>query len=174
MPRFLNANSRLILVAIEILTGEVPLGHIEYVDFIQLVVRMDVRPERPGDNDSSEISDSLWSLAEICWAKDPQRRPTALTACDTIHGLLPIPRLKVPLSPRGNGATSAVPATDGSHSTSVSLDNSTVPSSPESSAPSPAEIISAIFDSGNAGAGSKWAPESYPRIADRWPTCKCR
>jgi hypothetical protein len=68
----------------EILTGKVPLGHIAYVDFILLVVDKDVRPERPDDDEPFAISDRVWSLAEACWAKYPQDRPTALAVCDII------------------------------------------------------------------------------------------
>jgi hypothetical protein len=71
----------------EILTGKVPLGHIAYADFIPLVVKLDVRPERPDSDQPFTVSDSLWSLAEACWEKAPQNRPTASMVCDTIASL---------------------------------------------------------------------------------------
>jgi hypothetical protein len=58
------------------------------VDFVQLVVNMNVRPERPEHDQFSRISNSLWSLAEACWVKPPQHRPTASAVCDTIARLL--------------------------------------------------------------------------------------
>ena len=45
---------------------------------------MDVRPEPPDDDDTPQLSDAVWKLAEICWVKDPKRRPTASAVCDTI------------------------------------------------------------------------------------------
>jgi len=77
-------------VPAKILTGKIPLGHVAYVDFIPLVVKEDVRPERPDDDDDDSfmIPDDLWSLIEACWARLPKTRPTALAVCDTIAGLL--------------------------------------------------------------------------------------
>ena len=34
------------------------------------------------------ISNSLWSLAESCWAKTPQSRPSAIAICDAICSIL--------------------------------------------------------------------------------------
>ena len=70
------------------MTGQVPLGHIEYTDFLHLVVDLDVRPERPEDDMPFKISNDLWSLAESCWAKLPENRPTAIAVCDAISSLL--------------------------------------------------------------------------------------
>jgi len=46
---------------------------------------VDVRPEPPDDDDTPQLSDAVWKLAEICWVKDPKRRPTASAVCDTIR-----------------------------------------------------------------------------------------
>ena len=69
---------------------EIPLGHINYADFFELVVRQDVRPERPDDEDedASQLSDAVWELAERCWVKDPKLRPIASVVCDTLLHLL--------------------------------------------------------------------------------------
>lgn len=65
-------------------TGEIPLGHITYTDFIELVVRLDVRPERPGAKESPYLTDAVWELAEQCWLKDPTWRPNANVLCDIL------------------------------------------------------------------------------------------
>ena len=67
---------------------EIPLGHINYADFFELVVRQDVRPERPDDEEVLQLSDAVWELAERCWVKDPKLRPTASAVCDTLSHLL--------------------------------------------------------------------------------------
>jgi WD40 repeat protein len=72
----------------EIFMNEIPLGHINYVDFIDLVVQRDVRPERPDDEDAPQLSDAVWELAERCWVKDPKLRPIASAVCDTLLHLL--------------------------------------------------------------------------------------
>jgi serine/threonine protein kinase len=71
---------------LQIYTNEAPLGHV--VDFIELVVQRDVRPERPEDDETPHLSDAVWALAEQCWVKDPKQRPTAIAVCDTISHLL--------------------------------------------------------------------------------------
>jgi WD40 repeat protein len=54
------------------------------VEFIQLVVREDVRPERPDDEDAPYLSDAIWELATKCWMKEPKHRPTISTVCDSL------------------------------------------------------------------------------------------
>lgn len=89
---------------------EVPLGDVDHSQFIELVVRNDVRPERPDDEDDEErapqLTDAVWELAEQCWVKDPKNRPTADTLCDSIVLLLEnrdnnlqSPQLLLPRSP---------------------------------------------------------------------------
>lgn len=68
----------------EIYVNEIPLGGLNYVQFIELVVRQDLRPKRPRDKDAPYLSDFIWRLAEKCWVKDPRQRPTAVVLCDTI------------------------------------------------------------------------------------------
>jgi hypothetical protein len=70
---------------------EVPLGDVPHTQFVELVVRNDVRPERPDEEDadcSSQLTDAVWDLAVQCWAKDPKKRPTADLLCDAIIHLL--------------------------------------------------------------------------------------
>jgi hypothetical protein len=73
---------------------EVPLGDVDHSQFIELVVRNDVRPERPDDEDdedsASQLTDAVWELAEQCWVKDPKKRPTADALCDSVAHLLEI------------------------------------------------------------------------------------
>ena len=74
--------------AFKIYTDEIPLGHITYADFIELVVQRNVRPEWPDDEDAPKLSDAIWEFAKACWVKDPQKRPTAMAVCNTISHLL--------------------------------------------------------------------------------------
>jgi WD40 repeat protein len=62
----------------------VPLAHIIHAGFFELVVRRNVRPERPNADDAPQLSEALWKLAERCWAEDPRRRPTASDICNTL------------------------------------------------------------------------------------------
>ena len=73
---------------IEIYTNEIPLGHINYADFIELVVQRNVRPEWPDDEDAPQFSDAVWELAKSCWIKEPKERPTAAALCTTVSHLL--------------------------------------------------------------------------------------
>jgi WD40 repeat protein len=51
------------------------------------VARLDVRPERPSEEDSPYLLDGVWELAEQCWVKDPTKRPTANMVCDILARL---------------------------------------------------------------------------------------
>ena len=72
----------------KIYTKEIPLGHIAYGDFLELVAGQDARPDRPDEDEAPELSDDLWDLARSCWAKEPLLRPTAEGVCETISHLL--------------------------------------------------------------------------------------
>jgi hypothetical protein len=69
-------------------TNDTPLGHIAYADFLGLVVGEDVRPERPDEDEASNLCDEIWELARKCWEKEPLLRPTAESLCETISHLL--------------------------------------------------------------------------------------
>ena len=66
---------------------EIPLGHVNHMDLIDLVVHRDVRPERPDCEEAPQLSDAVWGLAEKCWVKDPKSRPTVGVVCDTLARL---------------------------------------------------------------------------------------
>jgi len=72
----------------EVHTNEIPLGHIEYSDFVELIVNQDIRPERPDGDEAPQLTDDSWQLAELCWKKDPVSRPNVGTVCDTMSRLL--------------------------------------------------------------------------------------
>ncbi|KZP30555.1 kinase-like protein, partial [Athelia psychrophila] len=63
----------------EVFTDEIPLGHIDYGDFYELVIQRDLRPERPEDAKIKRrgLSDAMWDLAQRCWKKSANERPTA-------------------------------------------------------------------------------------------------
>ncbi|KAJ6595916.1 kinase-like domain-containing protein [Mycena sp. CBHHK59/15] len=68
----------------ELCTDENPFSSVAYGDFIELVFRLVVRPNRPDVDDFPKLGDSLWSLAERCWVADPKARPTAPNIHDAI------------------------------------------------------------------------------------------
>jgi WD40 repeat protein len=76
------------LTSCKIFTHEIPLGHIHHTDFIELVVRQGVRPERPDGEDAPQLSNPIWELAEQCWAKNPISRPTASAISDILSRLI--------------------------------------------------------------------------------------
>ena len=51
------------------------------------MVKQDVRPEQPDDEDVPQLSDAIWALAEKCWVKEPKDRPTASTVCDCLSDM---------------------------------------------------------------------------------------
>ena len=67
--------------------NETPFSELSFSEFVELVVRQDVRPERP-DAEGSQLSDAVWRLAEKCWVKDPKHRLSASAICDTLSHLL--------------------------------------------------------------------------------------
>ncbi|KAJ7351218.1 kinase-like protein [Mycena albidolilacea] len=72
----------------EVYTGEIPMSTIPYADFIELVFRFGVRPDRPEEDECPRMNDGIWDLAERCWNKDPKARPTARQIHDTIELLM--------------------------------------------------------------------------------------
>ena len=69
---------------------ETPLAHLPPMYFIDLVVERNVRPERPKEDGvkCQGFSDGLWSIAECCWVKEPNRRPNANNLCDNMERCL--------------------------------------------------------------------------------------
>jgi len=67
-----------------------PLGHIPETHFVELVVDRNVRPERPLKEDvqCKGLSDDLWRIAERCWVKEPNDRPSAAILCDEMERCL--------------------------------------------------------------------------------------
>jgi WD40 repeat protein len=72
----------------QIYANGMPLSELSFSEFVELVVRQDVRPKRPDDEDAPQLSDSIWELAETCWVKDSKQRPTASAVCDVLSHLL--------------------------------------------------------------------------------------
>jgi WD40 repeat protein len=72
----------------QIYTNEIPLSALSFSEFVELVVRQNVRPERPDDEEAPQLSDRIWDLAETCWVKNAKERPTAATLCTTVSHLL--------------------------------------------------------------------------------------
>jgi hypothetical protein len=64
------------------------MSTIPYGDFIELVFRFGVRPDRPEEDECPRMNDGIWDLAERCWNKDPKARPTARQIHDTIQLLM--------------------------------------------------------------------------------------
>ncbi|KAF8153325.1 kinase-like domain-containing protein [Crassisporium funariophilum] len=83
----------------EIFTGEIPLGHLAYADYINLVVHHDVRPERPEEEDSAELTDEVWDVAVRCWQKDVKARPDAASLCDEMERCVMLPKHVFATSP---------------------------------------------------------------------------
>jgi hypothetical protein len=72
----------------EVHTNEIPLGHIEYSEFVELVANQNIRPERPHSDEAPQMTDDNWQLADFCWGRDPLSRPNIGTVCDTMSRLL--------------------------------------------------------------------------------------
>lgn len=77
------------LICDQLYTDEIPLFSVPYADLIDLVVRREVRPERPEEEDRGRLlPDKVWELAEQCWVTDPHKRPTATQIHDAIKHML--------------------------------------------------------------------------------------
>ncbi|KAJ7924176.1 kinase-like protein [Mycena leptocephala] len=65
-------------------TDEIPMFAVPFGDFIELVFKLGVRPDRPDEDEGRQMSDGIWALAERCWDKDPKARPTATQTINII------------------------------------------------------------------------------------------
>ncbi|KAF7358835.1 Kinase-like protein [Mycena sanguinolenta] len=72
----------------ELYTDEVPMAMVSHGDFIEVVFRLGVRPDRPDEDECPRMNDGIWGLAERCWAKDAKVRPTARQLHDSIKELM--------------------------------------------------------------------------------------
>ncbi|KAJ6562386.1 kinase-like domain-containing protein [Mycena capillaripes] len=69
-------------------TDEIPMSAVPFGDFIELVFKLGVRPDRPDEEEGRQMGDDIWALAERCWDKDPKARPTARQIYDSINIIL--------------------------------------------------------------------------------------
>ncbi|KAJ7622505.1 kinase-like domain-containing protein [Roridomyces roridus] len=76
----------------ELYADEIPLSTIAYADFIEMVFKLDARPERPEEDECPQLTDGIWDLAEQCWREDARFRPTARHVHDMIKILMTRPR----------------------------------------------------------------------------------
>ncbi|KAF7362565.1 Kinase-like protein [Mycena venus] len=72
----------------ELYTNEIPLVMVAYGDYIELVVRSGIRPQRPDPHECPRLKDPLWELAQSCWAGDAKARPTATNLHHTISRMI--------------------------------------------------------------------------------------
>ncbi|KAJ7915070.1 kinase-like domain-containing protein [Mycena leptocephala] len=79
------------MTLVELYTDEIPFSSfslISHWDFIDMVVNREQRPRRPECQDGRRMTDTLWDLAEKCWLKDAQTRPTSTEIHDTITRIM--------------------------------------------------------------------------------------
>jgi tetratricopeptide (TPR) repeat protein len=72
----------------QLYTDESPLAGIAHTDFIELVFRLGVRPERPDVDEVPRLTDPLWNLAEQCWIHKAKERPIIAKIHDTIVDIM--------------------------------------------------------------------------------------
>ncbi|KAJ6556800.1 kinase-like domain-containing protein [Mycena vulgaris] len=128
----------------ELYTDEIPLSSIAFNDFVEVVLRMGVRPERPDPEDIPRLTDSLWDLAQSCWTTEPRARLTARHVHDTLAHL--IKDMNRRAAQMRSYSTSIVSTNPSGHSQTSSSTLSGAP--PPSSAPP-----QSISHSGSATAG---------------------
>ncbi|KAJ6530021.1 kinase-like domain-containing protein, partial [Mycena vulgaris] len=83
----------------ELYTDENPLSSIAPADFIELVFRLGVRPDRPEIEDVPKLTAPLWALAQQCWLQESKVRPTAGQVHDKIVDLISQMIAKKPAEP---------------------------------------------------------------------------
>ncbi|KAJ7644865.1 kinase-like domain-containing protein [Roridomyces roridus] len=72
----------------ELYADEIPLSTMAYADFIEMVFKLDVRPERPEEEECPQLTNGIWDLAEQCWRKDARSRPAARQVHDMVKILM--------------------------------------------------------------------------------------
>ena len=71
----------------QILTGTTPFSDKSNED-ISAEVITGLRPEWPSDDSSQALIDALWRQVEVCWCYDPEERPTALMAFQSLQAFV--------------------------------------------------------------------------------------
>ncbi|KAJ7108316.1 kinase-like domain-containing protein [Mycena epipterygia] len=92
----------------ELYTDEDPFDTLEHGDFLELVCRHGMRPNRPNADTAPRLTDSMWALAEKCWDQDPHARPTAARIHDIITHVISEARNTESQTPR-KAAVAPVP-----------------------------------------------------------------
>ncbi|KAK0483397.1 kinase-like domain-containing protein [Armillaria novae-zelandiae] len=81
------------MVALEILSGDLPFSHIQGDAVVQHEVYLGRSPQRPGrDVTARGLNDDLWALMKRCWNGTPQARPSMTEIREkllSIRGLTP-------------------------------------------------------------------------------------
>lgn len=98
-------------------------GFVSYIDFKDLIVRQDIRPERPEDDEAPQMTEDLWQLAERCWTKVPSARPKADAVCDAISSELRDRKVGLTIKVDDHSTPRASPAPD---TTNINVDNKNV------------------------------------------------
>ena len=57
------------------LTGAPPFANLQELELVSRVVLEGKRPPRPNNSKSLGITNEIWYLLELCWAKDAFARP---------------------------------------------------------------------------------------------------
>lgn len=71
----------------QIYTGEIPLSEVAAQDFLLLVGDQNVRPKRPTKEEASQLTDSIWKLADMCWQGQASKRPDATYIGRVLEGI---------------------------------------------------------------------------------------
>jgi WD40 repeat protein len=138
------------------------LGHITPAELRELVVHQHVRPERPDDDQASQLTDEVWQLVEHCWVHDPLKRPTVDAICDDIHSILQSSKIPLQGSPEHYEANETGPGRQDTYNEELAeyrqvpsndlLENSIPPSLTTTSQPqsSPASEITHLASFGGS------------------------
>ncbi|KDQ20890.1 hypothetical protein BOTBODRAFT_183600 [Botryobasidium botryosum FD-172 SS1] len=73
---------------VELTTGHKPYPDVNELDILNVVIS-GKHPERPTSQDALTrgLNDEVWALAEHCWSKLPESRPSAADVCSLLQGL---------------------------------------------------------------------------------------
>jgi WD40 repeat protein len=129
----------------QIFSNEIPWGELNFSQFVELVVRQDIRPERPDDEDAPQLSDALWELAEKCWVKNPKLRPTSSVVCDTLSHLLGTTAIAHSI-PNSNDSRQTVISNTLSHSIETAATAQSIPTSNDSCQTIVADTLSHVLE----------------------------
>ncbi|KAJ7050732.1 kinase-like domain-containing protein [Mycena amicta] len=72
----------------ELYTDTTPFSTLDFSDFLEVVWRLGIRPERPDPHEAPKLIDVVWRLVERCWVKEGRERPSVREMGEAVTGVI--------------------------------------------------------------------------------------